>query len=101
MIFRAIFWIGLVALLMPREPDLGFGRPAAGSGLPGAVAEWTRDKIETNLGDADFCRDNAQDCAMGPTLLDDAKAMALRSLAEVKADIARNGRAPLQHSSGS
>jgi len=29
MIFRAIFWIGLVSLLMPHEPDLGLGRPGA------------------------------------------------------------------------
>ncbi len=30
MIFRAIFWIGLVSLLTPHEPDLGLGRPGAG-----------------------------------------------------------------------
>ena len=30
MIFRAVFWIGLVSLLMPHEPDLGLGRPGAG-----------------------------------------------------------------------
>jgi hypothetical protein len=29
MILRAIFWIGVVAVLMPHEPDLGLGRPAA------------------------------------------------------------------------
>jgi hypothetical protein len=28
MIVRAVFWIGLVALLMPQEPDLGLSRPA-------------------------------------------------------------------------
>jgi hypothetical protein len=31
MILRAIFWIGLVSLLMPHEPDLGLGRPGAGT----------------------------------------------------------------------
>jgi hypothetical protein len=31
MIFRALFWIGLVSLLTPREPDLGLGRPDAGA----------------------------------------------------------------------
>jgi hypothetical protein len=30
MIFRAVFWIGLVSLLTPHEPDLGLGRPDAG-----------------------------------------------------------------------
>ena len=37
MIFRAVFSIGLVSLLMPHEPDLGLGRPGAGtSHLPPA-----------------------------------------------------------------
>ena len=31
MIFRAAFWIGLVSLLTPHEPDLGLGRPGAGT----------------------------------------------------------------------
>jgi hypothetical protein len=34
MIFRAVFWIGLVSLLAPHEPDLGLGRPGAGTSLP-------------------------------------------------------------------
>jgi hypothetical protein len=34
MIFRAIFWIGLVSLLTPHEPDLGLGRPGAGTLSP-------------------------------------------------------------------
>jgi hypothetical protein len=34
MIFRAVFWIGLVSLLTPHEPDLGLGRPGAGTLLP-------------------------------------------------------------------
>jgi len=33
MIFRAVFWIGLVSLLAPHEPDLGLGRPGAGTAL--------------------------------------------------------------------
>ena len=33
MIFRAVFWIGLVSLLTPHEPDLGLGRPGAGTAL--------------------------------------------------------------------
>lgn len=31
MIFRAVFWIGLVSLLTPHEPDLGLGRPGTGT----------------------------------------------------------------------
>ena len=33
MIFRAIFWIAVVALLMPHEPDLGLGRPGGAPSL--------------------------------------------------------------------
>ena len=40
MIFRAIFWIGLVSLLTPHEPDLGLGRPGAGISLPATVKSW-------------------------------------------------------------
>ena len=93
MIFRAIFWVGLVALLMPHEPDLGLGRPAAiDSPLP-QIAAWTKDKVGPNLNDpANLCRYNAQACATTATLLDDFKATTLHSLASIKADIAHNGR---------
>lgn len=37
MIFRAVFWIGLVALLMPHEPDLGLGRPGAATQSPATI----------------------------------------------------------------
>jgi hypothetical protein len=40
MIFRAVFWIGLVSLLAPHEPDLGLGRPGAGISLPDTVKSW-------------------------------------------------------------
>ncbi|MDE2184169.1 MAG: hypothetical protein KGJ78_14210 [Alphaproteobacteria bacterium] len=35
MILRAAFWISVVAVFIPREPDLGFGPPGA-SAFPGA-----------------------------------------------------------------
>jgi hypothetical protein len=34
MIFRALFWIGLVSLLAPHEPDLGLGHPGASKSQP-------------------------------------------------------------------
>ena len=34
MIFRALIAIGIVSLLTPHEPDLGFGRPGAGASHP-------------------------------------------------------------------
>jgi hypothetical protein len=97
MIFRAIFWIGLVALLMPHEPDLGFGRPgAAGSALPEA-ATWASDKLSPSDA-ASLCGANAQACATTASLLDDFKSATIHSLAAVKADIERNGQAHLRAS---
>ena len=40
MIFRAVFWIGLIALLAPHEPDLGLGRPGGDIALPAIVKSW-------------------------------------------------------------
>ena len=94
MILRAIFWIGLVAVFMPHEPDLGFGRPGEHAGVADSVAQWTRDEVDTNLGGTDnFCRDNASACVAGVTVLDEVRTMTLRSLAQVKADIAQSDAA--------
>jgi len=38
MIFRAVFWIGLVSLLAPHEPDLGLGRPGVDAVLSSSPA---------------------------------------------------------------
>lgn len=89
MIFRAIFWIGLVALLMPHEPDLGFGRPEGiDTGIPSAVTASIKDTVAPGLKDpASLCRYNAHACATTASLLDNVKAMTVRSLSQVKADI--------------
>jgi hypothetical protein len=39
MILRAAFWIAVVAVFIPREPDLGYGRPDAPSMVPPKTAE--------------------------------------------------------------
>jgi hypothetical protein len=101
MVFRAIFWVGLVALLMPHEPDLGFGRPAAmDSPLP-LVAAWAKQKVATDVNDpAQLCRYNVHACATTATFLDDFKAATVHSLAAVKTDIEQNGRGKLHTSGG-
>jgi hypothetical protein len=63
MLFRAIFWIGLVAFLMPHEPDLGFGRPGSHANPP----------------------------SRGVGLLATYRTVALRNLDQVRADLAANG----------
>jgi hypothetical protein len=84
MIFRAIFWIGLVALLMPREPDLGFGRPGAGASLPSTLTSWAAHGLSRP---GHVCADHTEACAGASTLLDSFQSDALRGLAEVKAQI--------------
>jgi hypothetical protein len=89
MIFRAVFWIGLVSLLAPHEPDLGLGHPGAGtspSTLPSAVTRLTRLGQDCGVG-----------CAGGLGLEDvlhwrDNPTLA-KGLAKVKADIAADQRA--------
>src|SRR6202008_3974289 len=72
MIFRAIFWIGLVAVLMPHEPDLGFGRPASlDSNVAGEVAGWAKTELQPNLKDPEnLCRYNTDACAAGASMVD-------------------------------
>jgi hypothetical protein len=84
MLFRAVFWIGLVALLMPHEPDLGYGRPHAMLSLPAEVANWLGGEIKAH---PDFCEDHRDACGAGANLLAGMQTLALRSLGQVKAEI--------------
>lgn len=90
MIFRAIFWIGLVALLMPREPDLGFGRPGAGTSLPSAMTSWAATGLSRP---GNVCEDSRAACAGGLAPLASFQNDALRDLAEVKAQIEADRKA--------
>ncbi len=84
MILRAIFWIGLVSFLMPREPDLGFGRPGAAIS-PDSIAALIQ---STDVQGA--CAQHAPACAGGLSFLDGFQALAVRSLDQVRADIEAN-----------
>jgi hypothetical protein len=83
MIFRAIFWIGLVALLMPRTPDPAPGRPDAGTSLPSAMTSWI---AGLSRPEPVMCADAAA-CAGSPAFLDTLQENAARGLAAVKAEI--------------
>jgi hypothetical protein len=87
MLFRAIFWIGVVAVLMPHEPDLGLGRPGdARAFLPDMQHE------------ADLsCRGYGETCASALSTVDTFQLIALRSLAQVKADIEQDERTATRH----
>jgi hypothetical protein len=91
MIFRAIFWIGLVALLAPHEPDLGLGRPGAGTPFSSSTVQSAVDRLSR------LDRDCGSGCAGGLGfadifhLRDNARVAA--GLADVKAQIAADQRA--------
>ncbi len=92
MIFRAIFWIGLVALLMPHEPDLGYGRPGAHlSALLPAGATLR------SANPASICARHAAACAGGLSILDRFQAVAVRGLDAVRADLAAHRDAARPH----
>jgi hypothetical protein len=95
MIFRAIFWIGLVALLMPHEPDLGYGRPdSVTTGVTSEIAAWTKDNVPSGLKDpASLCRYDANACAASAGLLGNIKDMAVHSLGEIRSQIEESRRA--------
>jgi len=92
MIFRAIFWIGLVSLLAPHEPDLGLGHPGAGTSN---VSTATLKSTVESLWRSD--KECADECAGGlglPASLHlNVNRDVIRGLAEVKAEIAADQRA--------
>ncbi len=87
MLLRAIFWVGLVSLMIPHEPDLGFGRPGPASAATAGAPPSTITQIIQSRSVQDACANHAVACAGGLTLLDGFQAMAVRSLDEVRADI--------------
>ena len=84
MIFRAIFWIGAVSLLMPHEPNLGLGRPGAGTSLPTAMTSWAADGLSRP---GKVCADHAEACAGGLSLLDKFQTGTVQGLETVRAQI--------------
>jgi hypothetical protein len=82
MILRAVFWIAVVSFFMPREPDLGFGRP---NGDAGGIAGLVQN-AQTASAQA-TCESKNDACTVGLGLLSQFRGVAVHSLAEVKADI--------------
>jgi hypothetical protein len=83
MIFRAIFWIGLVSLLTPHEPDLGLGRPGAGISLPSVLKSWSVTGLSRPDCDGEACAGGLG----GSDNLNQWRASAGQSLAEIRTEI--------------
>ncbi|HEY4112939.1 MAG TPA: hypothetical protein VGM17_02665 [Rhizomicrobium sp.] len=79
MILRAIFWIAVVAVLMPHEPDLGLGRPGKNESIASQVS--------TALRAPHTCDGGQVACVALSAIVDRIKASGAKSLAQVKADI--------------
>ncbi|MGH6872480.1 MAG: hypothetical protein ACREHE_13340 [Rhizomicrobium sp.] len=80
MLFRALFWIALVSILMPREPNLGFGRPGASL----ATAFFPQ---AAQAASGRPCQLGPAACMAGLSVLDRLPELGLRPLSAVKADI--------------
>ena len=89
MLLRALFWIGLVALLMPREPDLGFGRPGT-QGLSSDALAMAKNAVSQSAG---VCSGRESLCTAGLGLLDSLQQNAVQDLAQVKQQIEAQQRA--------
>ena len=91
MIFRAVFWIGLVSLLAPHEPDLGLGRPGAGTAQPPAMIQ------SAAAGLSRYGQDCGSGCAGGLGLLRifhlNTDSSVAAGLADLKAQIEADQRA--------
>lgn len=88
MLFRALFWIAVVSVFMPREPDLGLGRPSSHASLL-ETAGGLANAVQSNPS----CSTDAAACRTGWGLLDSLQSITVRNLAEVKADIEEAERA--------
>jgi hypothetical protein len=93
MIFRAIFWIGLVTLLTPHEPDLGLGRPGAGISLPAAFKSWGVTGLSRPACDGEAC-------AGGLGSIDQWRTSAGQSLIDIRAEIEASAKARKAHGTG-
>jgi hypothetical protein len=89
MIVRAIFWIAVVAVLMPREPDLGLGRPGVSASTPGALLSKLTSMIEPAQAAeaATTCKGDPIACVAVNSMAVKVPDFAASGLASVKAQI--------------
>ena len=81
MILRAAFWITVVAVFIPREPDIGYGRPDAPSVVPPKAVAFLAQLLKVPP-----CTEHAQ-CAAGLSLASDFRQVARERLERAKVDL--------------
>ena len=86
MIVRAVLTIAIVALFIPHEPDLGFGRP--GANLSPKLGDWAAAPAAAQL-----CANDHQACANGLDLIGDLRGTLLSNLERVKSELKHSEQA--------
>lgn len=94
MIIRAAFWIAVVAVLMPHEPDLGFGRPGAEGFIPTQLSGWIPADVKAP---EQLCEGRQSVCAGGLMIIDDLRNTILSNLDRVKSDLKQQARLEAGH----
>jgi hypothetical protein len=106
MLFRAIFWIGLVAILMPHEPDLGLGRPSDRASLANDAMAWVSGAQGTAArlpgvgavaNAADVCNGHAEACGNALGVVDWVQGSIVPALERVKGQIEEQQRTRNNH----
>jgi len=81
MILRAAFWIAVVAVFIPREPDLGYGRPGVPSIVPPKAVEWVAQSFKVPP-----CKERTH-CLGGLSPAGDLRTAMLERLERAKAEL--------------
>lgn len=91
MILRAAFWITVVAVFIPHEPDLGYGRPDAPSAAPPKAITYLAQLLKVPP-----CDEHAQ-CAAGLSLASDFRQAVRERLERAKAELKASTPPSLSH----
>jgi hypothetical protein len=98
MIFRALFCIAVVWMLIPHEPDLGFGRPGTeGASAMQSAGKWAESSLTATGGS---CSRQSAMCVAALGVLDSVQSVTVKGLAQVKADIEAAQRERARHGRG-
>jgi hypothetical protein len=93
MLIRAAFWIGIVALLMPHEPNVGFGRPNV-AWWPGEALSW----MDSAFGSpSEICKQGAACRTVLSGAMINPKDFAIRGISQAKAEIEQAERERASH----
>ena len=92
MIFRAVLSIAFVAVFIPHEPDLGFGRPSSVDIPAIAVSQ-----LASLPAAARLCGNSQEACARGLDVAGDLRSTILSNLDRVKVELKEAHQARSDH----